>query len=402
MRDGKSVTATTVPKTVWALGFVSMLMDLSSEIVHSLLPLFLVSTLGVGALLLGLIEGIAEATASITKLFSGALSDRTGRRKGLVLFGYGLSALTKPVFALAPSVGWVVTARFADRLGKGIRGAPRDALVADVTPRPLLGAAFGLRQSFDTVGALAGPLLAMALMGLTHNAFRLTFWAAAIPAAAAVLLIVFGVQEPEAHRASGKPGVHFIQSDIASMGGAFWGAVAIGTLMTLARFSEAFLILRAGSVGLAPALVPAVLVVMNLVYASTAYPVGRLSDRLGRRGLLGAGFAVLVAADVVLALAGSVWTVLVGTGLWGLHMGMTQGLLTTLVAESAPHAVRGTAFGVFNLITGVTLLVASVLAGGLWSALGPSATFGAGAVLSTLALLGLALFTHRRPAATTA
>ncbi len=379
-----------VPRTVWALGFVSMLMDLSSELIHSLLPLFLVSTLGVGTLAVGLLEGIAEATGSITKLFSGALSDRVRRRKALVLAGYGVSALTKPIFALAPSVGWVVGARVADRLGKGIRGAPRDALVADVTPKESLGAAFGLRQSFDTVGAFAGPLAAMALMALTGDAFRLAFWVAALPAAGAVLLIAVGVQEPDGHDESKRSQPWITRVQLSGLGAAFWAAVGVAVLVTLARFSEAFLLLRAASVGLPTALVPLVMVAMNVVYAGAAYPVGRLSDRLGRRGLLGAGFAVLVAADIVLAKAGGVWAVLLGSALWGLHMGMTQGLLAALIADAAPPPLRGTAFGLFNVFTGVALLVGSALAGWLWASIGPAATFGVGAAFVALALMSLA------------
>lgn len=386
-----------IPRTVWALGFVSMLMDVSSEIVHSLLPLFLVSSLGVSALAVGLIEGLAEATASVTKLFSGAVSDWVGKRKTLVLIGYGLSALTKPVFAMAPSVGWVVTARVTDRVGKGIRGAPRDALVADVTPRPLLGAAYGLRQSLDTVGAFAGPLLAMLVMGLTGNAFRTAFWVAGIPAALAVALIVFGVQEPDGRKAGRTAAPPLSPAEIRRLGAAYWGAVAVAVLMTLARFSEAFLLLRAESVGMAAAFVPSVLVVMNVVYAGAAYPAGRLSDRLGRRALLGAGFVVLAVADVVLAIAPSVWVVLLGAALWGLHMGMTQGLLATLVADSAPPSLRGTAFGLFHLVSGAALFVASVLAGLLWCALGPVATFGAGALFTMFALLSLLLPATGRP-----
>jgi MFS family permease len=387
-----------IPRTVWALGFVSMLMDVSSKIVHSLLPLFLVSTLGANALAVGLIEGLAEATASITKLFSGAVSDWVGKRKPLVLFGYGLSALTKPVFALAPSVGWVVTARVTDRVGKGIRGAPRDALVANVTPRTLLGTAYGLRQSLDTVGAFAGPLLAMVIMGLVENGFRTAFWIAGVPAVLAVALIVFGVQESDGRQAGRAAAPPLSLAEIRRLGAAYWGSVTVAVLMTLARFSEAFLLLRAENVGMAVALVPAVLVVMNVVYAGATYPVGRMSDRVGRRALLGAGFAVLAVADTVLAFASGIGAVLAGAGLWGLHMGMTQGLLATLVADSAPPLLRGTAFGLFHLLSGVALFLASVLAGWLWSALGLAATFGAGALFTTLALLSLVLFAAGRPA----
>ena len=396
----ESAASAKIPGTVWALGVVSLLMDVSSEIVHSLLPLFLVSGMGVSALAVGLIEGAAEATASITKLFSGALSDRAGRRKPLVLLGYGLSALTKPVFALAPSVGWVVGARVTDRLGKGIRGAPRDALVADVTPGALLGAAYGLRQSLDTVGAFAGPLLAILIMGLTGEAYRTAFWIAGIPAALAVALILFGVREPETSKAGNAKGTALDLAEIRRLGPAYWGAVSVAVLMTLARFSEAFLLLRAESVGMTATFVPMILVVMNVVYAGAAYPVGRLSDRLGRRRLLGAGIAVLAAADATLALAPGVWAVLGGVALWGLHMGMTQGLLAALVAEAAPPPLRGTAFGLLHFLSGIALFAASLLAGWLWALLGPAATFGAGALFTTLALLALLLFREDRSAST--
>ncbi len=379
-----------IPSGVWALGFVSLLMDSSSEMIHSLLPVFLTSVLGVGALWVGIIEGIAEATASITRIFSGALSDRVGRRKPLVLAGYGLAALTKPVFALATSVGWVVTARFVDRLGKGIRGAPRDALVADLTPPNVRGAAFGLRQSLDTVGAVAGPLIAMLLMWISSDDYRLVFWVATVPAVLAVALIVSGVREP-AHGASGAHERSIAWRDVRQFPPAFWSVVAIAMLMTLARFSEAFLLLRAQSVGLQPALVPLVLMAMNVVYALSAYPVGHWSDRIGRRGLLLGGFAVLIVADGVLAVAGSIGWVMVGVAFWGLHMGMTQGLLAALVADTAPAALRGTAFGVFNLVSGIALLLASVTAGWLWSTAGPTATFSAGATFTTVALLVLLL-----------
>lgn len=384
---GESRSRLAIPKGVWALGFVSLLMDTSSEMIHSLLPVFLTSVLGVSALSVGIIEGIAEATAAITKVFSGAISDWVGKRKPLVLFGYGLAALTKPVFAIAPTVGWVVAARFADRVGKGIRGAPRDALVADLTPQPLMGAAFGLRQSLDTVGAFAGPLAAILVMALTMDDYRLVFWLATIPAVLAVALIVVGIREPETHKQSRSSRLSW--ADVKRFPTAYWVVVGIAMLMTLARFSEGFLLLRAQSVGLEAAWVPMVFVVMNIIYAGSSYPVGLLSDRLGRRGLLLGGFAVLIVADLVLAQAGTVWHVMAGVALWGLHMGMTQGLLATLVADTAPDNLRGTAFGVFNLASGGALLLASVIAGGLWTWIGPAATFLAGAAFTSVAVIPL-------------
>ncbi len=379
-----------VPRTVVALGVVSLFMDTSSEIIHSLLPLFLVTVVGASALSVGLIEGIAEATNSITKVFSGAISDWLGKRKLLVLIGYGLAALTKPLFPLAGDVGTVLAARFIDRIGKGIRGAPRDALIADVTPPALRGTAFGLRQSMDTVGGFLGPLLAMVLMAATGDDFRLVFWFAVIPAAIAVIVIVYGVREPAAP-VSAEPRRFPIQrSELARLDGAFWWLVGIASVLTLARFSEAFLLLAGQHIGMELALIPSILVAMNLVYAASAYPFGRLADRVSRRGLLLLGIVLLIAADLVLATAGSVPQIMVGAALWGLHMGATQGLLAALVADAVPADLRGTAFGLYSLVTGAALLLASVLAGALWSFSGPGATFIAGAMFAVLAVIGIA------------
>jgi MFS family permease len=378
-----------LPRGVMALGLVSLFMDSSSELILSLLPAFMVSVLGLNILTVGLIEGIAESTASVTRIFAGVLSDWLGRRKPLVLLGYGLAALSKPLFPLASGAGTVLTARFVDRIGKGIRGAPRDALVADLTPEPMRGAAYGLRQSMDTIGAFIGPGLALALMWLSANNFRFVLWVAVLPAVLAVAVVVFGVHEPAAKRNSEPRRLPIRLEDIGRLGSGFWLIVVFGGMLTLARFSEAFLLLRAQFAGLAVALVPLILIAMNMVYAASAYPFGRLSDRVNRRTLLVYGIGILVAADLVLASADTVWKVLLGSMLWGLHMGATQSLLTTLVAAAAPRDLRGTAFGVFNLATGAVLLLASVLAGFLWAAYGPAAAFLAGAAFSMIALAGL-------------
>ncbi|MEO0004283.1 MAG: hypothetical protein RLZZ22_1975 [Pseudomonadota bacterium] len=379
-----------MPAGVWVLGCVSLLMDISSEMIHSLLPLFLVGTLGISVLALGLIEGLAESTALISKVFSGMLSDYLGRRKGLALLGYGLGALTKPVFALANGVGVVVAARFIDRIGKGMRGAPRDALLADITPPSIRGAAFGLRQALDTVGAFTGPLLATGLMLAWANDFRAVFWVALIPGLLAVLLLLVGIREPE--RARSSPAVNPIRREaLAQLDRRYWWVVGVGAVFTLARFSEAFLVLRASELGVPVAWVQLVMVAMNLVYAASAYPCGKLSDRLSHRMLLIGGLAMLIAADLVLARA-SGWIGLgLGVALWGLHMGMTQGLLAAMVADTAPALLRGTAFGFFNLLSGIALLVASLIAGLLWQQLGSAATFQAGSGFAALTLIGLAL-----------
>ena len=378
-----------LPAGIWVLGFVSLLMDISSEMIHALLPLFMVGTLGMGVALVGLLEGLAEATALILKVCSGVISDWFGRRKPLAVLGYGLGAATKPLFALATGPGLIFTARLLDRVGKGIRGAPRDALVADIAPPEQRGAAFGLRQSLDTVGAFVGPLLAVALMLLWANDFRAVFAVAVVPALLAVLLLMVGVREP-ARPAGAARSNPISRANLKRLPRAYWWVVGVGAVFTLARFSEAFLVLRAEQVGIALALVPLVMVAMNVVYSLTAYPFGKLSDRVSHHGLLLAGLSVLVLADVVLAVSTHWVGLLLGVALWGVHMGMTQGLLAAMVAAQAPADLRGTAFGFFNLVSGVALLAASVLAGLLWQYLGPAWTFGAGAAFSVLAMAALA------------
>ena len=383
-----------IPPGVWVLGFVSLLMDVSSEMIHSLLPLFLVSALGVSVLAVGIIEGLAESTALITKVFSGALSDYLGRRKGLAVLGYAMGAFTKPVFALATGVGAVVTARFIDRVGKGIRGAPRDALIADITPPAVRGAAFGLRQSLDTVGAFVGPLLATGLMLAWANDFRAVFWVAVIPGLLAVVLLVFGVKEPARDQAR-RPVNPIRRAALARLGSTYWWVVGVGAVFTLARFSEAFLVLRAAQLGVPIAWVPLVMVAMNAVCAASAYPFGKLSDSMSHRTLLAAGLAVLIASDLVLALAGH-WVHLgLGVALWGVHMGMTQGLLAAMVADTAPADLRGTAYGFFNLVSGLAMLASSVIAGLLWHRLGSAFTFYVGAVFAAVTLVAIALHAPR-------
>ena len=375
-----------IPRTIWALGFVSLFMDLSSELVHSLLPVFLVTTLGASALTVGVIEGIAESTAMFVKIFSGAISDFIGRRKGLMLLGYGLAALTKPLFPLAHSVEVVFTARFLDRIGKGIRGAPRDALVADVSPPEIRGACFGLRQSMDTVGAVLGPALAILLM-LWLADIQLVLWVAVIPAAIAVTLIVTGVKEPvhaPSERKFRSP-IHW--RALLDFSSGYWWVVVIGGVFTLARFSEAFLVLRAQQLGFSATWTPLVMVVMALFYTLSAYPAGWLSDRISRTKLLCVGIGLLVLADLVLAQSSSVITMLLGVALWGLHMGFSQGILASLVADKAPGKLKGTAFGIFNLVSGVCMLIASILAGWLWQSIGSDSTFLMGALLAAIALL---------------
>jgi MFS family permease len=385
-----------IPTGVWALGLVSMSMDVSSEMIHALLPLWLVGGLGASMVAVGLIEGTAEATASIVKVFSGAISDRLGKRKLLAAIGYGMAAFTKPVFPLAATLGWVVAARFVDRVGKGIRGAPRDALVADLSPPELRGASFGLRQSLDTVGAFVGPFIAVALMWASGDDFKLVFWIAVIPAFLAFGLVVFAVKDPKpAADAAAAPRRQW--RDYARLPRPFWTVVVLATVFTLARFSDAFLVLRAQSLGLSAMWVPLVMVVMNVAYAASAYPVGVLSDRLGRRALLGLGLGLLIAADLVLALSSGVVGLGFGAILWGLHMGFTQGIFAALVADTAPTTLRGTAFGIFNLVTGVALFFASLIAGLMWQEIGPAATFLASAAIAGATLAALMRYVDPHP-----
>lgn len=383
-------TLARIPKGVWVLGGVSLLMDVSSEMIHSLLPLFMATTLGVSVVLIGLIEGLAEATALILKVFSGVVSDYIGKRKGLALLGYGLGALSKPLFAIAPGAGMVFGARMIDRVGKGIRGAPRDALVADVTPPEIRGAAFGLRQSLDTIGAFLGPLLAVGLMLLWHNDFRAIFWVAVIPGALAIALLFFGLQEPQSTPEYPRRNP-IRRENLQRLSATYWWVVGLGAVFTLARFSEAFLVLRAQQMAIPMALIPLVMVAMNLLYAVSAYPCGKLSDRLSHSTMLQAGLWVLIVADVVLALSTHWSGILLGVALWGIHMGMTQGLLAAMVSHTAPADLRGTAFGMFNLMSGIALLLASLGAGILWESWGAASTFYAGTIICVVALIGIRL-----------
>ncbi|MEO7361788.1 MAG: MFS transporter [Gemmatimonadaceae bacterium] len=380
-----------IPRGIWALGFVSLLMDISSEMIHSLLPIYMVTILGASAITIGVLEGVAEATASVTKVFSGVLSDWFGKRKLLAVIGYGLAALTKPIFPLAPSIDWLIGARLLDRVGKGIRGAPRDALVADISPAHLRGASFGLRQSLDTIGAFFGPLLAIGLMWVTADNFRRVFWVAVVPALLSVAVLLFAVKEPERPNDVRQVRMPLRREELRRLGAAYWKIVAVAGVFTLARFSEAFLILRAQSIGLPVKLAPAVLVLMSLAYSLSAYPVGVISDRVNKVTILVTGLAVLVAANLVLASSTGLVSLSVGVVLWGLHMGFTQGLLATMIAGTSPPELRGTAFGVFNLVTGLTLLASSVIAGILWQTVGPQYTFLAGALFAGITIIVLSV-----------
>lgn len=387
--SSKTFALRTLPGGVWALGLVSMFMDISSELIHSLLPVFMASVLGASMTTIGFIEGLAEAAAAMTKIFSGAISDHVGKRKLLAGIGYGLAALTKPIFPLATSIGWIFGARFIDRIGKGIRGAPRDALVADIAPRNLRGAAYGLRQSLDTLGAIIGPLAALVFMVWFANDIRAVLWVAVVPACIAVALLVLCVHDPERPDGEVSQVRPLNLAEAGRLPARYWLIVMLGAVFNMARFSEAFLVLRAKDVGLALGYVPLVLIAMNLFYTATAYPAGVAADKRSQGWLLRAGLAVLVAANLALAEATSPLLAFIGSALWGVHLGLTQGLFAKLVADTALTDLRGTAFGIFNLASGVALLLASLIAGELWHRFGAQATFWAGAAFAMLALLGL-------------
>jgi len=382
-------------QSVWALGFVSLFMDMSSELVHSLLPVYMAPVLGASMVTIGLVEGTAEATAAIAKVFSGAVSDRLGKRKALGVIGYGLSALTKLVFPLASTIGWVFGARFADRVGKGIRGAPRDALVADIVPQRQRGAAYGLRQALDSTGAFLGPLLALAFMAWFSDDIRKVLWVAVVPAFLAVLVLITGVSEPAPSQTIGSPGGRLAWGAVASLPRRFWLVVSLGAVFTLARFSEAFLILRGQDLGLTLGYVPLILIVMNVVYSAIAYPAGLAADLVSARRLFLVGLGVLISADVLLATAATPWMIFPGAALWGLHMALTQGLLSKLVVDASPAHLRGTAFGIFHLVNGGALLLASAIAGAVWTLFGAPVTFMTGAGFSLLAAVALLLYHPR-------
>ncbi len=388
-------TSKRLPKAIWALGLVSLFMDISSEMIHALLPVFLVSSLGASTLVVGAIEGLGEAVAALVKLMSGWLSDRLKHRKTLVLAGYALGALSKPLFALAPSAAWVLGARLIDRVGKGVRGAPRDAMIGDLAPASMRGAAYGLRQALDTAGAFAGPALGIALMTLFANHFRVVFGLAAIPGLIAVAILLFGVREPARTVKPARQPLLVSRAEVRALGPAYWRVVMVAVVIMLARFSAAFLVLRASGLGLPMALSPLVFMVINAVYAASVYPAGVLSDRMGRNGLLATGFALLIAADVVLALSPGLCMVFAGAALWGLHMGLSEGLLASLVADKAPADLRGAAFGVFHFVGGMAALTASLAAGALWQWVGPAASFFTSAALATAGLAGYFAFARK-------
>lgn len=375
-----------IPRAVWMLGAVSLFMDMSSELIHAILPVYLTTVLGLSVLAVGIIEGIAEATASMLKVVSGLVSDRFARRKPLALLGYGLAALTKPLFPLADTAFGVVAARFVDRVGKGIRGAPRDAIVADVTPAHLRDAAYGLRQALDTVGAFTGPLLAMLFLWLWAGDMRAVLWVAVVPAAIAVALLAIGVEEPSRVQATASEELPRIRN-LRNLPRAYWQLIALTALFSLARLSEAFLVLRADELRLGLVWMPLVMVVMSATYSLTAYPAGRWAARVGRQRMLGASLAALIAAQGVLAWLPGLPGLWAGVILWGLHMGLSQGGLSAAVAEHAPADLRATAFGIFHFATGLFQLAGGALAGWLWTRQGSPWAFAAGAGWATVAVL---------------
>jgi MFS family permease len=396
VRSGRAVRRLS-PTILW-LGSVSLLTAMSSAMVYGLLPLFLTKALGASAIVVGTLEGAAEATTSFMKILSGAISDRAGRRKPLLVFGYALSAFNKLLFPLATAVGIVVVARVVDRIGKGIRDAPRDAFLTDITPSEIRGSGFGLRIAFYTTGFVLGPVTAIGLMALSGDNFRLVFAAAVVPAFAAVIVLVWAVRETAAHAPPAASGWPIRAADWRRFPAAFWWWIGIAGLLSLARFSQAFLVLKAHAVGVDAAFVPIVIVITHTVYAAAAYPFGVLADRLDRRIQLAAGIAVLIAADLVLMRAASFEATALGAMLWGLQLAVTQGLLAAAVADAAPAELRGTAFGVYELAVGLATFAAGAGAGALWAAGGAAFAFGAGAVVAAGAMVALLIDRWRRRA----
>jgi len=365
-----------IPKSIWALGFVSMFMDVSTEMIHSLLPIYLVSILGVSAIAVGMIEGIAESTSLLIRIFSGTLSDYLGKRKLIATIGYGIAAATKPLFAIATSLNVIMAARFVDRLGKGIRGAPRDALIGDLSPLSIRGACFGLRQSLDNVGAIAGPLIAILLMWLFANNIKAVFWAATIPAFVSFFIILVVVKEPKKeHHYNQEEQKPFNIKDVAKLHSSFWWVIVIAVVISFARMSEAFLVLKAQDAGFELMYIPLVLVIMNLIYASTSYPAGKLSDKIDRMHLLSLGTLILLISDLLLAYATTHIHTMLGVALWGLHMGVTQGIFAALIVDKTPAHLYGTAFGIFNFLCGLAILFGNIIAGWIWSVHGAQLTF---------------------------
>lgn len=384
-----------IPRTVWVLGFVSLLMDISSEMIHALFPLFMAGTLGASAIWIGLVEGIGEGTALIAKVFSGVVADRFGHKKRLVFAGYFLGVISKPVFALAGSMPVVLAARFFDRIGKGLRGAPRDAIVADVTDESIRGAAYGLRQSLDAAGAFVGPLLATLLLLLWTEELRSIFWIALIPGAACLALILFGVEDNVTPTVNTK---HIAWKDLKIViTPAFVQLVILGTLFSLARFSNAFIVLRAADIGIEHAWIPMTVVLMNIAFSLSSYPFGKLADKLNPMKLLALSMVLLALANLLFAYAANYRILAAGIVLFGMHLGATQGIFSTIISEIAPSEVRATAFGIFNFFSGLALLASGLVAGSLWEYMGAQYCFGVGVVFALITLCLIPRFKQLQP-----
>ncbi|MFZ5862617.1 MAG: MFS transporter [Nitrospirota bacterium] len=377
-----------LPRTVVMLGVVSLLTDASSEMIYPLLPLFLATTLGAGAAFIGLIEGVAESTASLLKFASGWWSDRLGKRKALVVAGYTVSACARPLVALA-GAGWHVLAiRFTDRVGKGLRSAPRDALLAASTPPGSWGNAFGFHRAMDHTGAIIGPLIAMALLAWGLTDLRVLFALAAIPGLLAVAVLVFAVRD-DTTVARSVPAAQPIRLSLAPFSPRFKTVLAVITLFTLGNSSDAFLLLKAHAVGINAAWIPLLWILLHITKAASSTPAGALSDRIGRPRLILAGWMTYAAVYAGFGVADSAWQVWVLFAVYGLFFGLTEGVEKAYVADLAPAEHRGTAYGLYHAAVGMAALPASLLMGLVWEHVSPVAAFGLGA---GLALLASALF----------
>lgn len=359
-------------------------MKISSVIVFTLSPLFMTQVLGASIFAVGILEGILEVITLLARIFSGIISDYIHKRKSIIVVGYIFALISRPFLALATRMEDVFLGRAFDRIGNGLDATPRDALVGDLAPPQIKGACYGLRESLSRAGSFAGALLVMALLWLTEGNFSLVFWIGSIPTVLALMVLVIFVKDSPNQQAQHKKPTHkFKLKDLKKLPLPFWLILLLSGLFMLSNFSGAFLILRAEQTGLDLHLTSLVMIIQNLATAGTAYPVGYLSDKMGRRSMMGVGIVLIVCSDLLLAWGGSLYTILGGVLLWGAEIGITQSILAVFLADTCPQDLRGTGFGLFHFINGCCLLLANVFAGWIWHDVNPSAMFLASAVMAS-------------------